>query len=141
MRQPRGTDDARDCHRCLITRSVGSSLSRACRVNHTALLPRTGSIIYQSERVVKAVWSRLCFWCCFRCCWERHYGGSAHQAARAHAGKEDDDLSDSEVSKYEGEEDRWGAVEFDDDESGMNSEFTEDESYDEELDSDPRHEV
>ncbi len=53
--------------------------------------------MYQLERLVKGFWDRFCFWCCFRCCWERHYGGLIHKAARVHAGKDEDDQTDSEV--------------------------------------------
>jgi hypothetical protein len=82
--------------------------------------------------LVKAVWSRCCFWCCFRCCWEKHYGGIIHNAARVQAGKTDDDQTDSEVSEYENDDDddRWGAVSFDSEEEDMDSEYSDEDSYD-----------
>jgi hypothetical protein len=87
--------------------------------------------MYQVERVVKFLWSTFCFWCCFKCCWERHYGGSLHVAALAHVSKGNHRHDDTEVSVFddnEEEEDRWGAVEFGDpDSDGSYSDSEDDE--------------
>ena len=55
-----------------------------------------------------------------------------HSAARVHAGKSEDDVTDSEVSSYENGDDdgdRWGAVSFNSEDESEYSD--EDEAYDE----------
>ena len=70
-----------------------------------------GSIVYQLERIVKWVWSKLCCWCCIKCCWERHRGADV-----VHDHKQGDSNPDySDGGDSDGDEDRWGYVDCDND--------------------------
>ena len=117
------------------------SMGIAVLIFWTLFFRMCGSIIYQMERITKALWSRCCFWCCFRCCWERHYGGAIHHASRLNADKLDDDQTDSDMSEYDqDEDDRWGAVDFGDEFDELTSdEDTDDYSDEEDMDYPPSY--